>query len=65
MDHIGDPCDRHPCARAYTAWYNPRTRGIVVLCAHCTRECELNLVAQGFELGFDCRHELTPALATH
>jgi len=58
-DTIGDPCDRHPSARAYTAWYNPHTRGLVVLCAHCADRHDVELTSQGFELSLDVRDELT------
>ena len=56
---IADPCDRHPSAQAYTAWYNPATRGLVVLCAHDAQVHELELISQGFELSIDDRAELT------
>ena len=57
---IGDPCDRHASANAYTAWYRPRDRRIVVLCAHCAHEHGLALTAQGFELSIDERATLLP-----
>lgn len=55
---IGDNCDRSPAEKAYTAWYNPGTRGLVVLCAHHTVEHELALIAQGFKLTIDDRETL-------
>jgi hypothetical protein len=41
-----------------TAWYQQVTRGIVVLCAHCTNAHDVELVSQGFELSVDNRAEL-------
>jgi len=55
---IGDACDRHPSALAHTAWYNPATRGLVVLCGHCAAKHELPLTLQGFELTLDNRASL-------
>lgn len=55
---IGDACDRHPSALAVTAWYNPTTRGIVVLCGHDAKKHWLELIAQGFELTIDNRADL-------
>ena len=57
---IGDACDRHASARAYTAWYRSRDRHLVVLCAHCAHEHGLALIAQGFELSIDDRDSLLP-----
>jgi hypothetical protein len=55
-----DRCDA--CGqRAYTAWYSPQTRGLLLLCAHHTHEHELALTAQSFELSIDDRATLTPA----
>lgn len=51
-------CDRHPSALAYTAWYKPATRGLVVLCAHCTNAHDLALIEQLFELSVDNRADL-------
>lgn len=61
MPTVGDTCDRHPSAQAYTAWYRPLDRRLVTLCAHCTHEHELALTAQSFELSIDDRATLTPA----
>lgn len=61
MAAIGDTCDRHPSALAMTAWYRPRDRALVVLCAHCAHVHELTLIAQEFELSIDDRASLTPA----
>ena len=55
---IADPCDRHPSARAMTAWYQAVTRRILVLCAHCTNTHDVELTSQGFELSVDNRAEL-------
>lgn len=61
MPTIGDACDRHPAARAYTAWYRSLDRALIVLCAHCTSAHDLALTSQGFELSIDDRASLTPA----
>ena len=55
---MNDCCDRSPSERAYTAWYNANSRGVVTLCAHHAREHGLTLIAQGFELSIDERETL-------
>ena len=55
-----DTCDRHPSAVAYTAWYRPDIRGVVALCAHCTKIHDLALLEQRFELSIDNRADLVP-----
>lgn len=56
--NIADPCDRHPSARAMTAWYRATSRRYLVLCAHCTNAHDVELTSQGFELSIDNRAEL-------
>ena len=52
-----DRCDR--CgAQAYTAWWNPYTKGLLTLCAHHTRPHEDALKADHFELTIDDRDTL-------
>lgn len=41
-----------------TAWYRAESRGLVVLCAHCTNAHDVELWSQGFELSIDNRAEL-------
>ena len=55
---LGEVCDRHPSAIAYTAWYRRDIRGVVVLCAHCTRKHDVALVEQLFVMMRDFRSDL-------
>jgi hypothetical protein len=58
MSSVRDQCDRHPSARAMTAWYSTKIRGILTLCAHCANLHDLELMAQDFELSIDDREAL-------
>jgi hypothetical protein len=58
MSSVRDQCDRHPSARAMTAWYRALDRSLVTLCAHCTDTHELALIAQSFEMSMDDRESL-------
>jgi hypothetical protein len=42
--NIASPCDRHPSAKAMTAWYRGLDRLILVLCAHCTNAHDVELL---------------------
>lgn len=49
-----DRCDR--CgAQAYTAWWQPLIKGLLLFCAHHTRDHELSLTADKWELTIDDR----------
>ena len=56
-----DRCDRFG-AQAYTAWWHPRIKGLLLWCAHHTRTHELALTADGWELTIDERHLLDNAV---
>jgi hypothetical protein len=55
---IADACDRHPSARAMTAWYRTLDRLVLVMCGHCANTHDVELESQGFELSIDNRAEL-------
>ena len=62
---VNDVCDRHPSARAYTAWYHGEQRLLLTLCAHCAHEQDVALVERGFALTVDDRESLEPQRTTH
>ena len=52
-----DRCDR--CgAQAYTVWWHPIIKGLLLWCAHHTHEHEAALESQDWELTIDERHLL-------
>lgn len=52
-----DRCDRCS-AQAYTAWWHPHIKGLLLFCGHHCRDHELALTSDGWELTIDDRAEL-------